>query len=145
MIGPVVAPAGTVAIISVVELVVKLASVPLNRTALGLIKFVPVMVTVVPETPEPGENALMVGVEFAAPLMTNGGEMLKKTFPIASTLTRLFELGVPGTVMVSEPSFGVEFARVIGKLNPPSVESEILTFGQLTGALFVLATFHVTV
>ena len=117
----------------------------MNRTALGLIKFVPVMVTIVPDPPLPGENALMVGVEFAAPLMTNGGEMLKKTFPTASTLTRLFELGVPGTVMVSEPSFGVEFARVNGKVNPPSIESEILTFVQLTGALAVLATFHVTV
>ena len=66
MIGPVVAPVGTVAIISVVELVVKLASTPLNRTAVGLIKFVPVMVTAVPDPPAPGENVLMVGDDIEA-------------------------------------------------------------------------------
>ncbi len=131
--------------ISVVEFVVKLASTPLNRTALGLIKFVPVMVTIVPAAPLPGENVLMVGVEFAVPFMTNRGEMLKKTFPTASTLTRPTWLGVPGIVIVSEPSFGVEFASVIGNVTPSSVESEIFTVVQLTGALFVLATFHVTV
>ena len=72
VIGPVVAPVGTVAMISVVELVVKLASTPLNRTFVGLIKFVPVMVTIVPDPPLPGENELMVGVLFSAPFMANG-------------------------------------------------------------------------
>src|SRR5215213_7786616 len=71
--------------------------------------------------------------------------MLKKTLPTASTLTRLFWLNVPGTVIVSEPSFGVDAASVIGNVAPPLVESVIFTFAQLTGATFVFATFHVTV
>ena len=42
------------------------------------------------------------------------------------------------------PSLGVLARRTVGKLNPPSVESEILTLAVLIGAAVVLATFQVT-
>ena len=45
VIGPVVTPTGTVATICVVEFTVKEAFKPLNRTALGVMKFVPSIVT----------------------------------------------------------------------------------------------------
>jgi hypothetical protein len=50
-----------------------------------------------------------------------------------------------GIVTVSDPSFEVPARRVIGNVVPPSVERSILTFAQLIGAVFVLATFHVIV
>lgn len=59
---PVETPEGTVAVICVAELTVKLvASVPLNRTAVALVKFVPVSVTVVPDTPLEGVKEEIVG------------------------------------------------------------------------------------
>jgi hypothetical protein len=47
LIGPVVAPIGTVAEIDVEELTEKLALVPLKRTAVASVKFVPLIVTAV--------------------------------------------------------------------------------------------------
>ncbi len=58
---PVVAPAGTVAVIRVEELTVKFALTPLNRTAVAPVKFVPVMVTVVPGAPLVGVKLVTVG------------------------------------------------------------------------------------
>src|SRR5688572_2733687 len=57
---------------------------------------------------------------------------------------RALPLG-PGIGTVSDPSLGVLAMIVVGKVRPPSVESVIFTFAQLTGALFVLATFQVIV
>jgi hypothetical protein len=60
--GPVVAPDGAVAIISVSELTVVVAAlVLLNATVLAAVNPVPVMVTEVPTTPLPGENEVIVG------------------------------------------------------------------------------------
>src|SRR5213595_2179662 len=61
LIGPLVAPAGTVAVIAVAELTVKLALVPLNSTALAPVKLVPLMVTLVPTGPLPGVKLVIVG------------------------------------------------------------------------------------
>ena len=62
---PVVAPDGTVAVILVaVGVPVTVATVPLNLTVLlaaVVLKFVPVMVTVVPDAPDVGVNEVMVG------------------------------------------------------------------------------------
>jgi hypothetical protein len=55
-IGPVVAPAGTVAVICVSEFTVNIAVVPLNLTELTPVKPTPVMTTVVPITPLVGLN-----------------------------------------------------------------------------------------
>src|SRR2546426_5875627 len=51
LIGPLVAPAGTVAVIAVAELTVKLALVPLDSTALAPVKSRPLIVTLVPTGP----------------------------------------------------------------------------------------------
>ena len=118
---------------------------PLNATDEGEMKLKPLMVTLVPAGPPLGEKPLIAGIVFADPLIIKPREMLKKILPTSSTRTRALPLGVPGIVIVSDPSFGVLFARMIGKVVPPSVESVILTFAQLTGARFVLATFQLTV
>src|SRR5207247_394054 len=60
-IGPLVAPLGTVAVIWVLVFTVKLAAVPLKRTAVAPVKLVPVMVTEVPTGPLVGVNELIVG------------------------------------------------------------------------------------
>src|SRR5207247_4858937 len=61
LIGPVVEPVGTVAVIVVAEFTVKLALAPLNSTALALVKLVPLIVTLVPTGPLPGVKLEMVG------------------------------------------------------------------------------------
>ena len=61
LMGPLEAPAGTVAWIAVAELTVKLALVPLNRTAVAPLKFVPLIVTLVPAGPLTGAKPVIVG------------------------------------------------------------------------------------
>src|SRR5437879_11659594 len=61
LMGPVVAPAGTVACITVAEFTVKLALTPLNRTAVAVVKLVPLMVTLVPTDPLVGAKLVIVG------------------------------------------------------------------------------------
>jgi hypothetical protein len=58
---PVCAPTGTVAVIRVEEFTVKVAPTPLNVTELIAVKFVPVIVTVVPAGPDVGVNDETVG------------------------------------------------------------------------------------
>jgi len=60
VIGPVVAPAGTVAI-TCEPLTLKVALVPLNLTAVVPVRFAPLIVTDVPTPPLPGEKLLIVG------------------------------------------------------------------------------------
>src|SRR2546426_78699 len=132
--GPVVAPAGTVATISVVELTVNEAGVPLKLTVEGVMKLAPLMITLAPTSPPAGEKPLIEGVVLEGPVIVKPGEILKKMFPLAATLIRAFEVALPGIVTVSDPSFGVSFARIIGKEFPPSVESVIFTLAQLAGA-----------
>src|SRR2546421_17373 len=60
--GPVVAPVGTVARMVVAELTVKLVALtPLNVTAVAPVKFVPVIVTVLPTGPLVGVKLVIVG------------------------------------------------------------------------------------
>jgi hypothetical protein len=66
--GPVVAPLGNVAVICVLELTVNDAEAPLNPTAVAPLKFVPLMVTLVPAAPLVGENELIVGAGGGAPV-----------------------------------------------------------------------------
>jgi hypothetical protein len=58
---PVVAPAGTTAVIWVGELMTKVVATPLKVTAVAPVKFVPVSTTDVPATPDPGLKDVMVG------------------------------------------------------------------------------------
>jgi len=59
---PLLAPAGTVAVIWVAELTVKLALVPLNATAVAPFKLLPVIVTDAPTEPLVGLKPLIDGV-----------------------------------------------------------------------------------
>ena len=61
--GPDVAPAGTVVWIAVSELTVKLAFTPLNLTAVAPVKFVPLIVTLVPTGPLVGVKLVIVGAD----------------------------------------------------------------------------------
>jgi hypothetical protein len=64
LMGPVVAPAGTLVVIVVAELAVTMAETPLNCTIFSegvVLKFVPVIVTASPSSPVEGANNVMVG------------------------------------------------------------------------------------
>lgn len=71
LMGPVVAPVGTVAVILVAELTMKVALTPLNLTEVAPVKFVPVIVTLDPTGPDVGENEVIVGAEVAPSIWTN--------------------------------------------------------------------------
>jgi hypothetical protein len=58
---PVLAPAGTVARIAVADVTVKLALAPLKLTAVTPVKFVPLIVTLVPAGPLVGVKPVIVG------------------------------------------------------------------------------------
>jgi hypothetical protein len=89
LIGPVVAPVGTTAVICVAELTVKLvAAVVLNSTWVAPVRFVPVITTDVPAGPLVGENDVIVGP---------GGD------PVTSKLYSLVSVP-PGVVTVILPS-----------------------------------------
>jgi hypothetical protein len=60
--GPVIAPAGTVAVIVPELLTVNVAALPPNETAVAPVKFVPVIVTPVPTAPIAGAKEVMAGV-----------------------------------------------------------------------------------
>src|SRR5512139_234448 len=66
-------------------------------------------------------------------------------FPTASILMRAIVDVSKGSVTASEPSLGVLDARTYGHVEPPSMESRIRTFEQLTGGFCVFATFQLTV
>jgi len=86
-----------------------------------------------------------VGVELPDVIVKFASEMSKKMFPTASTLTRAVVVGMLGMNTDSVPSFAVLALITVGNVLPPSVDSDILTFAALTGALVVFATFQVIV
>ena len=67
--GPVVAPVGTVACIAVADVTVKLALTPLNITAVAPLKFVPLIVTLVPTGPLVGVTLVIVGAGTTVKLL----------------------------------------------------------------------------
>src|SRR5437667_6955909 len=67
--GPVVAPVGTVAWIVVAEVTVKLALTPLNVTVVAPVKFVPLIVTLVPTGPLVGAKLVIVGAGTTVKLL----------------------------------------------------------------------------
>ena len=68
-------------------------------------------------------------------------EMLKKIFPIASTLMRAEDVGVLGTLIVALPLFAVVDTSVNGLLLPPSTDRHT-HIATIDGALEVFATFR---
>jgi hypothetical protein len=75
LIGPVVALAGTVAVICVLESTWKTDATPLNFTAETPVKAVPVIVTASPTFPLPGVKPVMLGltVKFPVPITVPAG------------------------------------------------------------------------
>jgi hypothetical protein len=61
LIGPLVAPLGTAAVICVSEVTVKEVDVPLKAAAVAAVRFEPVIVTLVPAGPPVGVKELRVG------------------------------------------------------------------------------------
>ena len=61
VIGPDVAPAGTVAVILIGELTVNTAEVPLKLTAVAPVRFAPLMTTLVPTAPLAGVKLVIRG------------------------------------------------------------------------------------
>jgi len=113
------------------------------------VKSVPVIVTAVPPpvVPDAGRTVETSGGGSGSRIVNEGREIAKKTFPTQATRMRAVALpvGVLGTVIACDPSFGVEARSVVGNVCPPSVERSIDTFAQETGAAAVPATFQVTV
>src|SRR5262249_28846953 len=73
VIGPVVAPEGTVAVICVSELAeYDVALTPLNATAVAPVNPVPVIVTEVPTGPLVGANELIIGAGGGVTVKTDG-------------------------------------------------------------------------
>src|SRR4051794_17400731 len=139
---PPTAPAGTVAVIVVSLTTLKeAATLFANFTPVTLppfMKLIPVMVTLLPGLPAIGWRSLMAGHVSPGVMLKFASEISKKMFPTASTLMRAVEVSIPfGRVTLCDPSFGVLASRVVGKVNPPSVERVIATFAQLTGAKLV--------
>ena len=67
--GPLLAPAGTVAVIRVAELTLNGAATPLNATAVAPLKLVPVTVTDIPTPPLDGLNVVIVGAATTVKLV----------------------------------------------------------------------------
>jgi hypothetical protein len=65
LIGPVVAPTGTVAVILVALTTLNVAAVPLKVTAVAPVRFVAVIVTLVPTSPKVGVKDVIVGAPAA--------------------------------------------------------------------------------
>jgi hypothetical protein len=68
VIGPVVAPVGTVAVIFVLEFTAKLAATPAKLTPVVPVKLLPVMVTRVPAGPLVGEKEVIEGATITTKL-----------------------------------------------------------------------------
>ncbi len=61
LIAPLLAPAGTVAVIEPPDAIVNCALTPLKLTAVAPVKFTPDIVTLLPSAPLAGENPVIVG------------------------------------------------------------------------------------
>lgn len=98
-------------------------------------------------------QAMVVGVVLLNVKPEGGGviakfvlEMSKKIFPTDSILTlAVVVAGTAGKLTTSVPSLGVLAESTNGNVWPPSVDNNILTSEQLTGAVVVFATFQVMV
>jgi hypothetical protein len=112
LMGPLVAPAGTVARICVSESIVNVADSPLNATSLALVNALPVMVTSVPVKPPAGVNDVIVGGSsmmksvalnpVAAALVTLIGPLLAPTGTVARICVPESTVKLPATVPLNE-------------------------------------------
>lgn len=128
---PVVAPVGTVAVMRVAELTVKVAAAtPLKRTEVVPAKFAPVMVTVEPTGPVSGLNEVIVGVcvttkSFAlVPVPT---PLVIVIFPVVAPA------GTTAVIWVSELSVKVAFVPLNFTVTVPVKSSPVMTTEVPTG------------
>ena len=108
---PVVAPAGTVAIIWVAELTVNVAAVPLKLTAVAPLRLLPVMTTDVPGVPLVGLRLVITG---AGGSTVNGAPLLVPPGVVTLTLPVVAPAGTVAVIWVAE--FTVNVAAVPLKL-----------------------------
>jgi hypothetical protein len=112
-IRPVVAPAGTVAVILVEDFTTKDEVTLLNATAVAPVKFVPVIVTEVPTGPEVGENEVMVGAATTVKRV----ELVAVPFRLVTEIGP--EVAPGGTVaVICVDEFTVNDAEVLLNLTP---------------------------
>jgi hypothetical protein len=116
---PVIAPLGTVAEMWLASVTEKVAVVPLNFTLVAPVKFVPVIVTLVPTTPLVGERLVIVGaatvtVKLLAELAVPPGVTIV-TFPVTAPV---------GTVAVAEVVLLTE--KVVAAM--PPIVTEVAPF-----------------
>jgi hypothetical protein len=119
--GPVVAPAGTLVVIRVSDSGVKEAITPLNETADAPVRFVPVIVTGVPNGPEVGSNDEIAGAGTGGgdAAVTVKSEKLVAVPP--GVVTEMGPVAAPaGTLVV----ICVSESTVYAALTPPNETSE---------------------
>ena len=96
LMGPVLAPAGTVVVIVPELLTVNVAGVPLNETAVAPVKFVPVIVTPAPTPLKVGAKEVMAGITVKRVVVFKG--------PPLGVVTVMGPVVAPaGTVVVIVP------------------------------------------
>ena len=78
-------------------------------------------------------------------IVKSESQISKKMLSNASTFILAIVVLTLGIVTASEPSLDVLAERTIGKVVPPSVDNDILTAAQETGAPVVPATSHIIV
>lgn len=93
MIGPSVAPVGTVVVISVSETTVNVARVPSKTTRLAPVKPVPFTVTVVPTGPLLGLKSVIVGIAANADGVTSRARTWITIAMLDTSATRRTKLG----------------------------------------------------
>src|SRR5438552_10909935 len=137
--GPLESPAGTVAVIAVAEVTVKVALVPLNATALAPVKLVPLMVTLVPTGP-----LLGVPTRRASDLTTVNEPALVAVPPGVVTLS-VPEVAPAGTVarmVVSEVTVKVALVPLNATELAPAelvpLMVTLVTTGPLVGEKLVI-------
>src|SRR5947208_929285 len=146
LIGPLVAPAGTVVVIAVAELTVKLALTLLNGTAVAPLKLVPLIVTLVPTGPLLGVKLEIVGglmtVKLAA-LLAVPSEVVTLIGPLVAPA------GTVAVIAVAEPTVKLALAplrRTAGApLNLVPLSFTLVPTGARTGVEFVIVGGLITV
>lgn len=104
LIGPVVAPLGTLVVICVSEFTVSCAAVPLKATAVAAVKPDPEIVTAVPTGPLEGLNMLTTGGPSTVKLV----ELVAVPFGVVTPMAPVFApLGTEVLIRLSEPAVNV--------------------------------------
>jgi hypothetical protein len=135
LIGPVVAPAGTVAVILVDETTLNIAVRPLKVTLVAPVKFVPVIETVVPTGPKVGVNEVIVGAP-AVGVTLNLWELqsvppgvVTQIFPVVAVL------GTVAVIFVDEFSVNVAETPLNVTLVAPAKFVPVIVTDAPTGPL----------